>query len=132
MSAEREPCWLKVSGLLWENRPGRKSGGVERDHPDNDWRHLSSPHPAQSDLLARRMTGLHLDPEEFSRAEPTLFREFQRLCIACESKGRCARDLADEFADPAWQDWRDYCPNASMLSMLSTLRGSHSVAVAPI
>ena len=74
------------------------------------------------DLLPRRMRGLHFDVDEFARAEPFAFRELQRFCALCESYRECERELADEFADPGWQNWRDYCPNATTLSVLSTLQ----------
>ena len=79
-----------------------------------------------SNLLERRMVTLNLNPEEVARSEPELFRGFQRLCTSCRSPMRCARDLAQEFArdpsEPASSDWRDYCPNATPLNMLSTLK----------
>ncbi len=75
------------------------------------------------DLLSRRMLALHLDPSEFARAELSALSELQRLCGRCRHRVQCEGDLADEFADPAWQNWRDYCPNANALSILSALRG---------
>ncbi|WP_408091526.1 hypothetical protein [Rhodoplanes sp. SY1] len=74
-------------------------------------------------LLCRRMRALRLDPDELYCSEPRAFGMLRRLCATCPVPGRCARDLADEFADPAWQDWRNYCPNATTLSILSALRG---------
>lgn len=74
-------------------------------------------------LLCRRMRALRLDPDELYCREPRAFGMLRRLCATCPVPGRCARDLADEFADPAWQDWRNYCPNATTLSILSALRG---------
>lgn len=44
-------------------------------------------------------------------------------CARCAARGKCMRDLDDEFADPAWGDWRNYCPNATSLSFLRTLHG---------
>jgi len=75
------------------------------------------------DLLPRRMAALHLDVDGFARREPLTFRELHRLCALCDSHRQCARGLADEMADPGWQDWRDYCPNATTLSLLSALEG---------
>ncbi|MDC7789733.1 hypothetical protein PQJ75_18870 [Rhodoplanes sp. TEM] len=73
-------------------------------------------------LLCRRMRALRLDPDELYCSEPRAFGVLRRRCAGCTVPGRCARDLADEFADPAWQDWRNYCPNATTLSILSALR----------
>jgi hypothetical protein len=85
-------------------------------------RFIASYDPDRADLLRRRMAALHLEPGELARCEPITFRELQRRCTTCDSRGRCALDLADEFAGPTWQAWRDYCPNATTLSMLSTLQ----------
>src|ERR1700674_331071 len=76
-----------------------------------------------ADLLRRRMAALHLDPDELGRSDPATLRDLQKLCTMCRSRGRCARDLAQESADPDWQGWREYCPNAATLDMLSTLKG---------
>jgi hypothetical protein len=92
----------------------------------NDLDTLSIPRSTSADLLMRRMAMLHLEPADLAVAEPLLMGEFRRLCAMCESKGRCARSLADEFSDPAWQDWRDYCPNATILTVMSTLRDCRS------
>jgi hypothetical protein len=78
--------------------------------------------PDPTDLLERRMEALCLEPNEVARIEPLTFRELQQRCVKCEKRGQCALDLADKFADPAWQYWRDYCPNAATLTMLSTLQ----------
>ena len=80
-----------------------------------------------ADLLRRRMAALGLDPDELARSEPATLRDLQKLCTMCRSRGRCARDLAQESADPDWQDWRDYCPNAATLDMLSTLKSCSDV-----
>lgn len=82
-------------------------------------------------LLCRRMRALRLDPDELYCSEPRAFGILRRLCATCPVPGRCARDLADEFADPAWQDWRNYCPNATTLSILSALRGCGTADVDP-
>lgn len=74
-------------------------------------------------LLCRRMRALHLDPDELYCSDPRAFSAMQRLCGNCDCPGRCAQDLGDEFADPGWQDWRNYCPNATTLSILSALQG---------
>ena len=77
--------------------------------------------PERVGLLVRRMHALHLDPDRFSAGEDSAFAELKRLCARCENRGQCASELEDEFADPGWQAWRDYCPNATTLSMLAAL-----------
>lgn len=82
---------------------------------------------AQVEPLRERMRALHLDPDEVLTSANPAVKDLQRLCARCESRGRCMRDLVDEFADPAWQAWRDYCPNATALSVLSTLHGCDEI-----
>jgi hypothetical protein len=77
--------------------------------------------PDERALLARRMALLHLEPGAFSRSEPATFRDLQRMCALCGVRERCAADLEDQGRDPAWQEWRDYCPNATTLSALAAL-----------
>jgi hypothetical protein len=73
-------------------------------------------------LLTRRMLALHLEPDDVRQSEPAMFGEFQALCGRCESQQQCAWTLVDLSTDPAWQDWRNYCPNSAKLRMLSALR----------
>jgi hypothetical protein len=75
-----------------------------------------------SDLLKRRMRAMHLDPDDLVRSPARTANVKTGLCARCEARGKCMRDLDDEFADPGWGDWRNYCPNATALSLLSTLR----------
>ena len=74
-------------------------------------------------LLERRMEALSLNPDEVTHLEPLTIRELQHRCLKCEKREQCALDLADQAADPGWQCWRDYCPNAATLMTLSTLQG---------
>ena len=90
-------------------------------------RWVSSHRPDPISLLERRMEALSLNPDEVTHMEPLTVRELQRRCVRCEKRGQCALDLADEFADPGWQYWRDYCPNAARLSMLSTFQSCSKV-----
>jgi hypothetical protein len=82
-----------------------------------------------SNLLERRMAALKLEPDEVARAEPELYRDFQRLCTSCRSPIQCAQDLAREFGrdptEPESSDWRAYCPNGARLNMLSILNRCH-------
>jgi len=75
-----------------------------------------------SDLLKRRMRAMHLDPDDLVRSPGRMAGVRTGLCARCEARGKCMHDLDDEFADPGWGDWRNYCPNATRLSLLSTLR----------
>ncbi len=77
--------------------------------------------PDPISLLERRMEALLLNPDEVTHMEPLMVRELQHRCVKCEKRRLCGLDLADKFADPGWQCWRDYCPNAATLLMLSAL-----------
>ncbi len=75
----------------------------------------------RSDLLKRRMRALHLDPGELNRSLARALGIQAGLCTRCEARSQCMRALDDELSDPGWGDWRNYCPNATALSILSTL-----------
>ena len=90
-------------------------------------RWVSSYSPDPISLLERRMEALSLTPDELAHMEALTVRELQLHCVKCENRGQCALDLADESADAEWQYWRDYCPNAATLTMLSTLQGCSKV-----
>jgi hypothetical protein len=83
-------------------------------------RWVPSDGPEPISLLVRRMEALSLNSDEVAHIEPDTFQVLRQRCIRCKARGRCALDLADEVADPGWQNWRDYCPNATTLMMLST------------
>jgi len=116
-----KPAPMEFSGMD-ETRDNAQASGLSASQPLS----ISSQGLYGSNLLERRMVALNLDPAEVARSEPALFRSFQRLCTSCRSPMRCAQDLAEEFArdpsQPASSDWRDYCPNATTLNMLSTLQ----------
>lgn len=77
---------------------------------------LASRGPESADLLLQRMAALDLDQKEVSELVPRTFQDLQRVCTLCESKRRCARDMA---RDPAASEWKDYCPNAATLMALN-------------
>jgi hypothetical protein len=79
-------------------------------------RWVSNYRPDPISLLERRMGALSLNPDAIAHAEPLTLRELQHHCVTCAKRERCALDLADKFADPDWQYWRDYCPNAATLA----------------
>jgi hypothetical protein len=95
--------------------------------PPAQLRWVSSYRPDPISLLERRMQALSLSPDDLVHIEPRTARELQQRCVKCERSGQCALDLADEFADPGWRYWRDYCPNAATLTMLSTVQSSPTV-----
>lgn len=75
-----------------------------------------------SDLLIRRMRALHLGLSDLDSTPGRVLGVRTGLCAHCEARGKCMRGLDDEFSDPDWGDWRNYCPNATALTILSTLR----------
>jgi hypothetical protein len=72
-------------------------------------------------LLPRRMEFLGLDSAEIGRTERQLLQQLEARCRVCLSKDRCAADLV-RAVDPMDRSWRDYCPNAATLDLLSRLR----------
>ena len=91
--------------------------------PAAQLRWVSSFSPDPIGLLERRMEALSLNPNDVTHIEPLTVRELQHRCVRCEKRGQCALGLVDQVADPGWQYWREYCPNAATLMTLSTLRG---------
>lgn len=87
-------------------------------------RWVSSHRPDPISLLERRMEALSLNLDEVAHLEPLTVRQLQHRCVQCETREQCALDLADELIDPGRQSWRDYCPNAATLAMLSTLQAA--------
>lgn len=85
-------------------------------------RWVSSYRPDPISLLERRMGALSLNPDEIAHVWPLTLRELQHRCVTCAKREQCALDLADKFADPDWQYWQDYCPNAATLTMPSALQ----------
>jgi len=116
----KEACLsLAGSDVCSEDELARRARALGIPAAQLRWVSSFSPDPIS--LLERRMEALSLDPDEVTRIEPLKVRELQHRCVRCGQRGRCALDLADEFADPGWQYWRDYCPNAATLVTLSTL-----------
>jgi hypothetical protein len=82
----------------------------------SEFRAAASRGPKSADLLMRRMAALDLDPNEVGRIEPAAFRDLQRVCTLCNSRRRCARDVARNAPTSAWDR---YCPNSDTLAALS-------------
>lgn len=61
--------------------------------------------------------GIHA--ESLRLDDPAVMRELQRRCITCLHKPECAYHLAH---GTAFERYRDYCPNADILSDLTTTR----------
>jgi hypothetical protein len=101
------------------------------DTSESDFRASGWRWPNEANLLACRMVAIDLDPYELTLSEPALTRHLQSRCMLCDSRGRCLQDFGCKAGDPAWHDregWREYCPNASLLDMLSALKGCSKAA----
>ena len=72
-------------------------------------------------LLRRRMAGLRIEPGDLVFDGALLFSDLQRLCRSCQRKQECEAGLDNEFTDPGWDRWRNYCPDATTLSVSSML-----------
>jgi hypothetical protein len=77
----------------------------------------------ETELLHCRMLVIGLDIDAWIRSEPVMLSDLKRTCVACSTRPQCGQDLISHFDDPNWPDWRDYCPNAAHLNMLSALQG---------
>jgi hypothetical protein len=75
--------------------------------------------PDAAAQLPRRLRAVHLDPDALAVEHTAEFRDMQRLCSLCESKGRCERDLS---RNPRDEIWSYYCPNASTIDALRGVR----------
>jgi hypothetical protein len=75
-------------------------------------------------LLERRMEALSLKLDEVEHTDPFTAQELRQRCVKCERPEKCAWDLADELIHLGGRSWRDYCPNAATLAMLSTLQAA--------
>jgi hypothetical protein len=95
--------------------------------PPAQLRWVSSYGPDPISLLERRMQALSLSYDDLAHIESRTVRQLQQRCVKCERSEQCALDLADEFADPGSQYWRDYCPNAAALTMLNAIQSSSKV-----
>jgi hypothetical protein len=78
---------------------------------------LAAKRPDAASLLYPRLASLKLDADRIAVTDGAVLQDLQRLCTACKSKSRCARDLADHASTP---DWEAYCPNADTLRALTT------------
>jgi hypothetical protein len=109
----RELLELARCALARRNRNEAKLGARRMVAPDLD------------PCWARRMVALNLDPCELRLFDPALARHMQRQCTLCESREYCLQVLTSESSGSALrdgEDWRDYCPNALALDMLSALQ----------
>jgi hypothetical protein len=130
----RTKSWSPMAAIsqVWRNwiRPGVVSdleccGDEEVERMAHDFRMsaselrtVASRGPEGANLLLDRMAALDLDRKEVRRTQVSTFQDLQRVCMRCESRRRCARDLRRDSAAPAW---KDYCPNAPTLMVLDSL-----------
>ena len=82
----------------------------------SDLRALANHCSDAADLLQRRLAACGVSAKELAQTAPTELRDMERLCTMCGSKGRCARDLSADPADPVWLQ---YCPNAPSLTQVA-------------
>ena len=72
--------------------------------------------PHAADELPKMMAAVGLDAKAIARAQPLVMRDLERVCVLCERKDQCDRDLA---AGTAAQHYKEYCVNAGTLATLS-------------
>lgn len=76
--------------------------------------------PAEDDAakllgLATLMRSLGLDPEAIRRREPEVMRALEAVCLTCEERPRCLRELQ---ARTAPRTYETFCPNAPRITRL--------------
>jgi len=76
---------------------------------------LAAKGPQAADQLSKLLRALGVDPEKLGSGETAMMRDLQRICISCDHKNQCERDLA---TGAAVQHFRDYCPNALSIEAL--------------
>ena len=85
---------------------------------------------SDTNLLARRMEALGLDPYELALSDPALVRHLQKQCTLCDNRECCLQAFARESSGAVLRDnWRDYCPNALALDMLVGLQSRSRTVV---
>jgi hypothetical protein len=130
------PAYLTVDFVLsaiadWVNQhrsESRRDSAFGRCSPDevrqiakelgisaNELREVADKGPRAADLLTKMLVALDLDPAVLAKADPATLRDMQRLCSACEQKGRCEREFA---AGKAAAHFHDFCPNAFTIDAL--------------
>ena len=72
--------------------------------------------PHAADELPKMMAAVGLNTEAIARAQPLVMRDLERVCVLCERKDQCDRDLA---AGTAAQHYKEYCVNAETLAALN-------------
>jgi hypothetical protein len=75
-------------------------------------RAIAAKGPRAAELLLKLLGALGIDA---AKLDPAILRDMQRLCSACESKGRCERELAHGSAAA---HFHEFCPNALTLDAL--------------
>ncbi|MGA7005199.1 MAG: hypothetical protein WBZ28_24965 [Pseudolabrys sp.] len=76
---------------------------------------LVSKGPGAADLLKRMLVALRVDPKVLADIDLLVMRELQWLCITCDNKKRCERELTKGTAA---EHFREFCPNAVSLDEL--------------
>jgi hypothetical protein len=84
---------------------------------------LVSKGPGTANLLKTMLLALHVDPKVLADMDPLVMRELQWLCITCNDKKRCERELANGTAT---EHFREFCPNAVSLDELLDQKGQPS------
>jgi hypothetical protein len=69
--------------------------------------------------MPRRLRQLGLDPTFIKHELPTTYQDLERVCAACKSWRRCARDLASDDVQAGMQG---YCLNAPAIDALTADR----------
>jgi hypothetical protein len=116
--------WWRRHAIIKENLADLEALGPEETAlmaqdvglAPGDLRQLARHYTNAAELLEKRLDALGLSSAELAQTAQAELRDMERLCTLCQSKGRCARDLANNPDDPAWHR---YCPNEQTLTSLA-------------
>ena len=76
--------------------------------------------PHASDELSHLLTLLGVDKDVLSKTQPLALRDMTRVCISCQQKHRCNRDLG---TGASAEHYEEYCLNAPAIEELKTQAG---------
>ncbi|HXX25540.1 MAG TPA: helix-turn-helix transcriptional regulator [Pseudolabrys sp.] len=81
----------------------------------SELRSLARKDPGSADNLQKMLLALDVDPDKLAKSDSAVMRDLQRLCMMCDHKRQCQRELAK---GEATEHFHEFCPNAFTLDAL--------------
>ena len=73
-------------------------------------------------LLLAAMDRLQIDRASLASESPTVMRQLQARCAACQSKGACAGDAGRSSEEGGSDRWHAYCPSSAALAIIGAMQ----------